>query len=397
MVFKSRLVGVILLCFSSITGWCLSQSHEEDRIIVSNCLYEQLKDKARLIAQSDHFSFIAIPIDENIANTLQKMRPVCGNYLNAEPYIQQTYNRFLDSQKLLDKLTRYHSISTANPYPINHEAQVHGLFEQIDPAKIWQTNQHLTSYINRSAKSRTGVEAAQWFKQQFDTLAQDYGRKDVESYFVKTGNKFIQPSVVTVIGKDKPGEAIVIGAHIDTLDGNMPGADDDSSGISVELEMARVLFSSNFELNRPVYFIAYAAEERGLIGSGYVVQDFLQKKIPVKAVMQLDQAGYRANAKDQTIWLLKDYVDKGLTEFTAELLTRYVKIPVGYTKCGYACSDHVNWTNEGFKTTYPSATTLDDDNPYVHTSNDTLDILNLEHMVNFTKLGLAFIVELGLN
>lgn len=397
MVFKSRLVGIILLCFSSITGWCLSQSHEEDRIIVSNCLYEQLKDKARLIAQSAHFSLIAIPIDENIANTLQKMRPVCGNYLNAEPYIQQTSNRFLDSQKLLDKLTSYHSISTATPYPINHEAQVHGLFEQIDPAKIWQTNQHLTSYINRSAKSRTGVEAAQWFKQQFDTLAQDYGRKDVQSYFVKTGNKFIQPSVVTVIGKDKSGEAIVIGAHIDTLDGNMPGADDDSSGISVELEMARVLFSSNFELNRPVYFIAYAAEERGLIGSGYVVQDFLQKKIPVKAIMQLDQAGYRANAKDQTIWLLKDYVDKGLTEFTAELLTRYVKIPVGYTKCGYACSDHVNWTNEGFKTTYPSATTLDDDNPYVHTSNDTLDILNLEHMVNFTKLGLAFIVELGLN
>ncbi|HAT2057241.1 TPA: aminopeptidase LapB [Legionella pneumophila] len=397
MVFKSRLVGIILLCFSSVTGWCLSQSPEEDRIIVSNCLYEQLKDKARLIAQSDHFSFIAIPIDENITNTLQKMRPVCGNYLNAEPYIQQTSNRFLDSQKLLDKLTSYHSISTATSYPINHEAQVHGLFEQIDPAKIWQTNQHLTSYINRSAKSRTGVEAAQWFKQQFDTLAQDYGRKDVESYFVKTGNKFIQPSVVTVIGKDKSGEAIVIGAHIDTLDGNMPGADDDSSGISVELEMARVLFSSNFELNRPVYFIAYAAEERGLIGSGYVVQDFLQKKIPVKAIMQLDQAGYRANAKDQTIWLLKDYVDKGLTEFTAELLTRYVKIPVGYTKCGYACSDHVNWANEGFKTTYPSATTLDDDNPYVHTSNDTLDILNLEHMVNFTKLGLAFIVELGLN
>ncbi|HAU1151982.1 TPA: M20/M25/M40 family metallo-hydrolase [Legionella pneumophila] len=397
MIFKSRLAGVILLCFSSVTGWCLPQSYEEDRIIVSNCLYEQLKDKARLIAQSDRFSFIAIPIDDNIAHTLQKMRLACGKYLNAEPYIKNTYNSILDSQKLLDKLSRYRPISPANSYPINHEAQVRDLFEQIDPAKIWQTNQHLTSYINRSAKSRTGVDAAQWFKQQFDTLAQDYGRKDVDSYFVKTGNKYIQPSVVTVIGKDKPGEAIVVGAHIDTLDGNMPGADDDSSGISVELEMARVLFSSDLDLNRPVYFIAYAAEERGLIGSGYVVQDFLQKNIPVKAVMQLDQAGYRANAKDQTIWLLKDYVDKGLTEFTAQLLTRYVKIPVGYTKCGYACSDHVNWTYEGFKTTYPSATTLDDDNPYVHTSDDTLDILNLEHMVNFTKLGLAFIAELGLN
>ncbi|HAT1596325.1 TPA: aminopeptidase LapB [Legionella pneumophila] len=397
MIFKSRLAGVILLCFSSVSGWCLPQSYKEDRIIVSNCLYTQLKDKARLITQSDHFSFIAISIDDNIANTLQKMRPVCGHYLNAEPYIKNTYNGFIDSQKLLDKLTNHHPVPPANPYPINHEAQIRDLFDQIDPAKIWQTNQHLTSYINRSAKSRTGVDAAQWFKQQFDTLAQDYGRKDVDSYFVKTGNKYIQPSVVTVIGKDKSGEAIVVGAHIDTLDGNMPGADDDSSGISVELEMARVLFSSDLELNRPVYFIAYAAEERGLIGSGYVVQDFLQKNIPVKAVMQLDQAGYRANTKDQTIWLLKDYVDKGLTEFTAQLLTRYVKIPVGYTKCGYACSDHVNWTYEGFKTTYPSATTLDDDNPYVHTSDDTLDILNLEHMVNFTKLGLAFVAELGLN
>ncbi|MFO8701313.1 M20/M25/M40 family metallo-hydrolase [Legionella pneumophila serogroup 2] len=397
MIFKSRLAGVILLCFSSVSGWCLPQSYNEDRIIVSNCLYAQLKDKARLITQSDHFSFITISIDDNIANTLQKMRPVCGHYLNAEPYIKNTYNGFIDSQKLLDKLTNHHPVPPANPYPINHEAQVRDLFDQIDPAKIWQTNQHLTSYINRSAKSRTGVDAAQWFKQQFDTLAQDYGRKDVDSYFVKTGNKYIQPSVVTVIGKDKSGEAIVVGAHIDTLDGNMPGADDDSSGISVELEMARVLFSSDLELNRPVYFIAYAAEERGLIGSGYVVQDFLQKNIPVKAVMQLDQAGYRANTKDQTIWLLKDYVDKGLTEFTAQLLTRYVKIPVGYTKCGYACSDHVNWTYEGFKTTYPSATTLDDDNPYVHTSDDTLDILNLEHMVNFTKLGLAFVAELGLN
>lgn len=390
------MAAVILLCFLSVTGWSLPQSYE-DKIIVSNCMYEQLKDKARLIAQSDGFSFIAISINDNTANTLQKMRPVCGNYLNAEPYIDNNHNNVFNSQKLLHKLTQYELISHRYSYPINHETQVQDLLKQIDPAKIWQTNQQLTSYINRSAKSTTGVEAAQWFKQQFDTLAHDYGRNDVDSYFVKTGNKFIQPSVVTVIGKGKTGEAIVIGAHIDTLDGNMPGADDDSSGISVELEMARVLLSSGLELNRPVYFIAYAAEERGLIGSGYVVQDFLQKKIPVKAVMQLDQAGYRANSKDQTIWLLKDYVDKGLTKFTAELLTHYVKIPVGYTKCGYACSDHVNWANEGFKTSYPSATTLDDDNPYIHTSDDTLDILNLEHMVNFTKLGLAFIAELGID
>ena len=112
--------------------------------------------------------------------------------------------------------------------------------------------------------------------------------------------------------------------------------------------------------------------------------------------MQLDQAGYRADPKDQAIWLMKDYVDAQLTQFMAALLIHYVKIPVAYTECGYACSDHANWSQQGFSACYPSGTTLDNDNPYLHSSEDKLEIINLDHLVNFTKLGLAFAVELGL-
>src|SRR5690606_4306994 len=140
---------------------------------------------------------------------------------------------------------------------------------------------------------------------------------DVSSYYIQTGTRYKQPSVVTLIGKGKRGAAIVIGAHIDTLSGNKPGADDDASGIAVSLEVSRVLLASKLKLDRPVYIIAYAAEEMGLVGSSYVVEEFLDRKIPVTAVMQLDQAGYRANPADQTIWLIDDYVDKGLTSFTA--------------------------------------------------------------------------------
>ena len=240
------------------------------------------------------------------------------------------------------------------------------------------------------------MEAAQWFKDKFDELAKLSHRTDVRSYFIKTG-KYKQPSVVTVIGKDLPGEAVVIGAHIDTLSGNKPGADDDASGITVILEVARILLASNFEFKHPIYVIAYAAEERGLVGSGYVVEEFVKQAIPVKAVMQLDQAGYRANSKDNTIWLLTDYVDKKLNKFGAKLLTYYVNIPVSYTRCGYACSDHAVWHQKGFSSFYPSATTLDDDNPFIHTSQDRLEIINLDHMVNFTKLGLAFVIELSLD
>lgn len=388
-----RLISMILLaCF---TLPVISQSAStKERLIVSNCKYEQLKQQVRLLEQSSNYSLIEATMSDDLLLQLHANKSGCGKFLNIEPW--NTHGLKDNAKQQLIQWTQIKKQTSESDYSINHEAEVAQFYKEIDPNKIWQTNQHLTSYMNRSATKETGVAAAAWFKQQFDTLAREYGRDDVDSYLVQTGKKYIQPSVVTVIGKGNPADALVIGAHIDTLDGNMPGADDDSSGISVAMEMARVLLASKHQLDRPVYIIAYAAEERGLVGSSYVVQHFLNKKIPVKAVMQLDQAGYRANPKDTTIWLLTDYVDTKLNQFMVELLTHYVKIPVGYTRCGYACSDHANWFKEGFSTFYPSATTLDDDNPYIHSAGDKLDIINLDHMVNFTKLGLAFVAELGL-
>lgn len=370
----------------------------KDRLIISNCKLAQLKDRVKLLSKSKEYSLVEVLIDDELLQRLHTNESACGKFLNVEPYYSShsTYKQ-LDAGQLLAQLTQDHQQIVGSNFKISHQAEVLLLLQMVNPEKIWQTSQHLTSYLNRSASSESGLAAANWYKDQFDTLAQENKRTDVNSYFVKTGTRYKQPSVVTVIGKDKPGDAVVIGAHIDTLSGNMPGADDDASGISVALELSRVLLTTDLSLDHPVYIIAYSAEELGLIGSSYVVQDFLNKKIPVKAVMQLDQAGFRANAKDQTIWLLDDYVDKSLTKFTADLLRTYIHIPVAYTHCGYACSDHANWTKAGFKAAYPSATTLDNDNPYVHTSDDRLEIVNREHMVNFTKLSLSFAAELALN
>jgi bacterial leucyl aminopeptidase len=389
-----RLISMVLLSCVSFTAMSQPEPTKE-QLIVANCKYEQLKQQVRLIEQSSQYSLIEATMSDDLLVQLHENKSGCGKFLNIEPW--NTPDAKGNTRQHLNQWTQIKKHASSSNYSIKHEEKVSQLYKEIDPNKIWQTNQHLTGYMNRSATKETGVAAAAWFKQQFDTMAKEYGRTDVDSYLVQTGKKYIQPSVVALIGKGNPADALVIGAHIDTLDGNMPGADDDSSGISVAMEMARVLLASKLKLDRPVYIIAYAAEERGLVGSGYVVQHFLDKKIPVKAVMQLDQAGYRANPKDNTIWLLTDYVDTKLNQFIVELLTHYVKIPVGYTRCGYACSDHANWFREGFSTFYPSATTLDDDNPYIHSAGDKLDIINLDHMVNFTKLGLAFVAELGLN
>lgn len=68
---------------------------------------------------------------------------------------------------------------------------------------------------------------------------------------------------------------IVIGAHYDATSyvapaDSAPGADDNGSGVALLLEILRVL--RDVPLKRTVEFVAFAAEEPGLVGSGYYAQ-----------------------------------------------------------------------------------------------------------------------------
>jgi leucyl aminopeptidase len=160
------------------------------------------------------------------------------------------------------------------------------------------------------------------------------------------------------------------------------------------LELAKVLINSHLQFNKPIYLIWYAAEEEGLIGSGYTVQDFIIKKIAVDAVIQFDMTGF-TDHNDLTIWLTKDFTDPGLTSFLETLITTYVKQPVKYTACGYACSDHASWNLHGFKSAYVAEAEMGKDNSYFHTPQDSIEKLSLQHMSDFAKLGVAFAVELA--
>ncbi len=80
--------------------------------------------------------------------------------------------------------------------------------------------------------------------------------------------------------KKRPG-TIVIGAHYDHLGrgghGSLapdkteihPGADDNASGTAALLEVARLLQHDRATLARDVLFVAFSAEERGIIGSSH--------------------------------------------------------------------------------------------------------------------------------
>ena len=371
-----------------------------EQVQVPQCLAEKITNPHLLLAGNKEFKIIDLAAADLESLSLLAHQIHCGGYVNVSHRLnglmfaeqRQVAETLLREQKTLKALPQEDAI-----YEVKHQSTVKKALQNVVPDAIQDTLTHMVSFYNRSSLEETGVETAKWLKSTFEAMAVASGRTDTATFFVKTGTHYKQPSLVTVIGKDLKTPAVVIGAHMDTLGGRMPGAGDDGSGSATVMEMARVLLSSQITFDHPVYIIWYAAEERGLVGSQYVVEHFKKKAIPVKAAIQFDMTGYRVHADDPTMWVFTDYTNKSLSRFVAELIHTYVQVPVNYSQCGYGCSDHASWNAIGVPAAFPCESNFEEHNPYIHSVSDTMDLLSLEHMTNFTKLAIAFAIELASN
>ncbi|NOX88129.1 MAG: M20/M25/M40 family metallo-hydrolase [Calditrichaeota bacterium] len=168
------------------------------------------------------------------------------------------------------------------------------------------------------APGSAGIEkAAQYIAQQFKKAGLQPGADD-GSYFQvweevvdAKGTKAPVKNIIGIIPGTNPhlaDQAVVVSAHYDHLglgwpdahkgdEGKIhPGADDNASGVSVLLELARILDAS-FNPQRTIVFVAFTAEESGLKGSRYFVKHY--KKFPpdkIMADLNLDTVG-RLNGK----------------------------------------------------------------------------------------------------
>jgi len=285
----------------------------------------------------------------------------------------------------------------ADPYPngAHHQAVVDALLPDLKIPELEAGITSLSNFLNRNYQTATGKEAAIWIHDKY--LEYGSGKDYIEvEYFEHT---WLQPSVITRMkGSDPTADGIIIiGSHEDTVGTTrFPGADDDASGTASVLEIFRVLTKHNFRPLRTVEFHAYAAEEAGLLGSGQIAAAYRAKNVKVWAMMQLDMTAYTRSGFTPVFGLITDYVNVSLVDYLSQLVDEYASIGWAPTACGYGCSDHASWNRFGYPSSFPFEATSGNTNPYIHTIQDSLDKLNLEHAIEFVKLGLAYIVELGL-
>ncbi|CAH9061317.1 hypothetical protein PSECIP111854_02785 [Pseudoalteromonas sp. CIP111854] len=280
-------------------------------------------------------------------------------------------------------------------YTIDNPERVNSLLGYISANNLTNTVNTLSAFHNRYYTQQTGVDAAQWIKGHWQQLSASRSDISVDYY----NHSWSQSSVVvTIAGSEKADEIVVIGGHLDSINssnpsaGRAPGADDNASGIAVLTEALRAVVASDFKPKRTIQIMGYAAEEVGLRGSKAIAQAYKSQNKNVVGMVQFDMSG--RNGSTQDIVMMTDYTNGAQNQFLGQLIDTYLpSISYGYDQCGYGCSDHASWYQQGYAASMPFESAMSDVNRKIHTVNDTE--FDANHSSKFAKLAVTYLAELA--
>jgi len=287
-------------------------------------------------------------------------------------------------------------------FTIDQNAAVNSAIAKVSADNIKAHIQVLENYGTREHTTAKAQTAVQDLKTKWQGLITASGRSDVSVRVVNHSGTPMPSLVFTINGTTAPADFIIVGAHMDSITdsvNNAPGADDDASGIATITEMIRVLLNVNYKPAKTVEFMAFAAEEVGLVGSWEIAQDYALNNKNVVSFVQFDMTNYKGSPKD--IYLTTDpYNSNDLNLFLIELMEHYNKtgthaFTYGNTICNYGCSDHFSWADSGYDAAFPFEASFSQYNPNIHTTSDKLSNMgnSATHATKFAKLGLEFIIE----
>jgi len=289
--------------------------------------------------------------------------------------------------------------------PLAHQNKVKSVISTLSVDGPKANLKKFTSFRTRYYKSDTGRESQLWLLSKIhETISKSASPSLRERISTREfAHSWAQSSIITSInGTTSPEEVIVISAHQDST--NMwpflpaPGADDDGSGTVTILEAYRALLESDFKPNRTVEFHWYSAEEAGLLGSQAVANDYKARGIKVIAMSQFDMTAWVKRGSREEVGVITDFTNPKLTQFNKGLVEEYLSIPYVETRCGYACSDHASWEKAGYPAIFTIESSFANSNHFIHSKNDRIDIsdeFSFSHMLEFSKLAVAFAIELG--
>ncbi|WP_148685662.1 M28 family metallopeptidase [Candidatus Nitrosocosmicus hydrocola] len=278
----------------------------------------------------------------------------------------------------------------------------------------------LASFHNRHSKSIYIHQVAEWLKKELviSGYRNNSGSDDKEEgvYFHSFNDEGVEMRNVICTKKGRSNDFILICGHYDTVLGDnvedtvsrAPGANDNASGVSAILEIARILFSLDLSLS--TRFVFFSGEEQGLRGSEYYSDLIARKKENLHLVINLDmvgQPGFLMTDKTIQIDVDKKFNDKpscnmmsNNDEDSDEYATLMQKIATSYTnlvgqKGPAFASDYCPFEARGYVIVGAYDGSAENENPHYHHSSDVPENLDIEFLVSVTKMVLATIMDIN--
>lgn len=241
-----------------------------------------------------------------------------------------------------------------------------------------KANRDVVNYIIKDFKGHGLLPLEKNYQQKFKAHLR-VAQGEPEKPLAKTCN------VVAFLEGNDPilkHEYIILGAHYDHLGMGGPssksdkkntihyGADDNASGIATLLEIAEKVAANKKRLKRSVIFIAFGAEEQGLLGSQYFVDNPLVPLSQIKLMINMDMIG-RLNEANH-VYMNGAGTFPGGVEFMQQLGDSLRLTPIVHAG-SVGGSDHVSF----FKKDISVLGIHTGAHPQYHRPEDTVDLINI--------------------
>ena len=282
------------------------------------------------------------------------------------------------------------------------ELSISSVIDRVNYTKLGKWVDILSSFHTRHTKSGYIEEVAYWLKNELQSIcARVYFHNFTQT---DQGIDYHLKNIVCDKKDLASDNLIIISAHYDSrmqdinnTNGRAPGADDNASGVSAILELARII--SQIDLKNNIQFVLFSGEEQGQWGSKNYVKYLHDNNIRINLLLNADMIGYPPQGSNK-VNLEYDWGNKVATnDIPSYIVGTFMKrIALEYTKLNTTLTILSNSDYRPFEAFGYTVIGVHDggveQNPNYHSTSDTPDTLDLKYLSSITKLLLATILEL---
>lgn len=257
---------------------------------------------------------------------------------------------------------------------------------QVSQNNIITYLQEFESLGVKTTGSNANNNAYNWLKNKY--LSFGFAEADIAKDSFNYNGQTTSNIIVTKTGSKFPNIYIIVCGHYDTITGT--GTNDNGSGVSVILEVARLL--KNIPTEYSIKFINFSGEEQGLLGSQHYVSSVVNAtnpKMNIRLVLNIDEVGGVKGKTNDTVTCERDESNSPSSNnaasntFTQQLINCVKLYSTLKTNLSYAyASDYMPFQSNGEVIT---GLFEYNETPYAHTVNDNYANLDPAYIYNIAK------------